>query len=691
MDRKISVIIPAYNVAPYLERCLYSVIRQTYKNLEIIVVDDGSADATGSIAERIAGTDGRVRVVHQENRGLGAARNTGLDLAAGELLAFADSDDWLETDAYEVMAGLMEKHGCDIVTCGRRVVEGGGSGHYEYCLEEAELVRPNREIIRRFLLRDGFNMAAWDKLYRAELFEGVRYPENFLISEDFLPAYSVLSRAESICLSGLPLYNYFRRPGSITMSPFSERSMGPAVYAPEVAERARKEYPELRVEADAFEASALLYAADMVNRGGGADGGGAKEGKMLKKRVSELLGKRKIRGNPYLSRGEKLYIFFLLHHLDLPYIRLRDLVTGRSSGGKALRQFPKGGAFRGRENRKKRRKAGLPERTGEADSADMEADSVDGHTLLSFIVPVYQVEKVLDRCVESLKGEDAFPTEIILVDDGSPDSCPLMCDAYAGADVRIRVIHQENRGLSEARNAGLRAASGEYVWFVDSDDFVTRGACGKLREALKKGEDVVAFGFNTFRLPDTFYVSRHGAIAPGERVRSREFLIRTIREGRFFVQAWTYAFRREFLLENGLFFRPGLLFEDVQLMPEILLEAKGVIYVDEMLYTHEIRPDTITTSRNTSKAVRDTREILDGWKERFDRVADRELKGWLYHELVNTFLYLSRARGQYGWWAGGMNFASALSRAKTPRLKARVVKYEGYSVCRRFGAAYGIL
>ena len=266
-----------------------------------------------------------------------------------------------------------------------------------------------------------------------------------------------------------------------------------------------------------------------------------------------------------------------------------------------------------------------------------------------------------------------------------------MCDAYAGADGRIRVIHQENRGLSEARNAGLRAASGEYVWFVDSDDFVTWGACVKLREALKKGEDVVAFGFNTFRLPDTFYVSRHGAIAPGERVRSREFLIRTIREGRFFVQAWTYAFRREFLLENGLFFRPGLLFEDVQLMPEILLEAKGVIYVDEMLYTHEIRPDTITTSRNTSKAVRDTREILDGWKERFDRVTDRELKGWLYHELVNTFLYLSRARGQYGWWAGGMNFASALSRAKTPRLKARVVKYEGYSVCRRFGAAYGIL
>ena len=321
MNKKISVIIPAYNVAPYLERCLDSVIRQTYDDLEIIIVDDGSADSTGRIADRIAETDRRVRVVHQDNRGLGAARNTGLDLATGELLAFVDSDDWLETNAYEVMAGKMEEYGCDVVTCGRNVVEKGGFLHNEYCMEEGELVRPGREIIRRFLMRDGMNMAAWDKLYRAEVFDGIRFPEGFLVSEDFVPIYSVMSRANAVFLSGQPLYNYYRRPGSITTSPFSERFMGPAVYAPEVAERAREAYPDLCEEADAFEASALLYVIDEINKGRGP--------KRQKERVTGLLRKRKIYDNPYLARGEKLYIFFLLHHMDVPYIRLRDALFRR--------------------------------------------------------------------------------------------------------------------------------------------------------------------------------------------------------------------------------------------------------------------------------------------------------------------------------------------------------------------------
>ena len=311
---------------------------------------------------------------------------------------------------------------------------------------------------------------------------------------------------------------------------------------------------------------------------------------------------------------------------------------------------------------------------------------------ISFIVPVYKVENNLDRCVESLKKQRGCESEIILVDDGSPDRCPQMCDAYAAADERIRVIHQENLGLSQARNAGLKIASGEYVWFVDSDDYIEAGACRKLVEAMERGADIVAFGFYTTYAaakPGAGYVSLHGNISNGERLRPDEFIIRTIRDDSFFVQSWTYAYKRTFLLENDLFFFPGILHEDIQRVPGVLLAAKSIEYVDESLYIHEIRPDTITTTQNASKAIHDIKVILKEWKDLFDRIGDPELQSWLYHELVVTYIFSSYARGLTGWWLEGMNFAFAISHAKSMKLRARVVKYEVISAFRRVPRAPG--
>ena len=324
----ISVIVPVYNTEAYLRKCLDSIIGQTYSNLEIILVDDGSTDQSGAICDEYSARDARIRVIHQENRGLGRARNAGIDIATGSLLAFVDSDDWLEMNAYEVMTACMAQYSCDIVTCGRKVVDETGFLFYDMCLDEGVLIQSGEETIRRFLLQDGMDMAAWDKLYKAELFDGVRYPSGHLVCEDCIAGYQVMSRANAVCLSGLPLYNYNRRQESITMTPFSEKNMGPTVYAPQVAEMARKAYPKLHKEANAFEIRAFLYVLYSMDINPAADQKKFKSYDAERKLIRDQL-KQKIRDideNPYVRPGEKMLIYFTVRGLDVPYVKLHHLI-----------------------------------------------------------------------------------------------------------------------------------------------------------------------------------------------------------------------------------------------------------------------------------------------------------------------------------------------------------------------------
>ena len=124
MDDKelISVIVPVYNVKPYLKKCFDSIVRQNYRNLEIILVDDGSTDGSGDLCEELARQDSRVRAIHKKNGGLGSARNAGMDAAKGEILSFVDSDDWIEPGMYDTMTGILCRENAQIIACGIKKV-----------------------------------------------------------------------------------------------------------------------------------------------------------------------------------------------------------------------------------------------------------------------------------------------------------------------------------------------------------------------------------------------------------------------------------------------------------------------------------------------------------------------------------------------------------------------------------------
>ena len=174
---------------------------------------------------------------------------------------------------------------------------------------------------------------------------------------------------------------------------------------------------------------------------------------------------------------------------------------------------------------------------------------------ISIIVPVYKVEHELDRCVKSLLGQTYKNIEIILVDDGSPDCCPKMCDEFARQDNRVKVVHKRNGGLSDARNAGLKVASGEYVLYVDSDDYIDIDSCERFMEARNNENVDIIVGNAVMEKKDGNELINHSEIQEGITYTSKEFVEQAIKANQWYAPAWLNMYRKDFLLENDLFLK----------------------------------------------------------------------------------------------------------------------------------------
>lgn len=210
-EPKISVIIPVYRVEKYIRRCLDSVIGQSYRNLEIIVVDDGSPDNCGVICDEYAAHDERIRVIHKQNGGVSSARNAGLAIAEGEWIGWIDSDDWVEPDMYEYLLNNALESGADICVCGRREIYSNRNVRRGW---EQKQVLDTEEALALLLANDAMQNFLWDKLWRRELFDGIFFPEGRTY-EDIAVMHRLFERADCVLCLPESKYNYFQRPGSI--------------------------------------------------------------------------------------------------------------------------------------------------------------------------------------------------------------------------------------------------------------------------------------------------------------------------------------------------------------------------------------------------------------------------------------------------------------------------------------------
>lgn len=324
-EELVTIIIPVYNISEYVERCVKSVIMQSYVNLEIILVDDGSTDDSGKKCDKYAILDERVTVYHKKNGGLSDARNYGIERSHGSYIMFIDGDDWVEPTIVEELYAVHQNAEVDFVQCQFMYVY--ENGHKK----QLDVIQPDlsyfsrKEAIKSFVESGplGISVTAWAKLYRRDVFKHIRYPKGKVHEDVFTMCDIVFSDISKVAVLGKPLYNYFQREGSISNSVNYKRLKDQLDCQVYVTEHVDKYAPQFKLIANK-----ILYdiIIEITNRIFVKD---------LKKQSNLIIeieaNARKIPAIDLKKNGYKLRLrlYFRLIQWNLPlYIKLRSWKNG---------------------------------------------------------------------------------------------------------------------------------------------------------------------------------------------------------------------------------------------------------------------------------------------------------------------------------------------------------------------------
>lgn len=306
MKEKISIIVPVYKVEKYLERCVNSLLNQTYKNIEIILVNDGSPDNCPAICDDYASKDSRVKVIHKNNGGLSDARNIGIENSTGEYLSFVDSDDWVKNDFIEELYSniIREKACISIVGCelvwdsGKSITFSDKKDYFVYNQENA---------IKELLKQDKFHCMVCQKMYKRDIFSDIKFPLG-KIYEDVAVSLPTFLKAHKVVFSGDPKYYYFQRENSIVNEKFSKEKLYFLDCCKEIIDYSNNHNKIFDKEAHNFYLRALLMLllqlySDVRTRN-------SEICKQLEKEVRK--NKKHIFVNPYIDFKKRIALFMIL-------------------------------------------------------------------------------------------------------------------------------------------------------------------------------------------------------------------------------------------------------------------------------------------------------------------------------------------------------------------------------------------
>ena len=237
----ISVVIPVYNVEQYLPKCIESIMNQTYKNLEIILVNDGSTDGSQKICEEYKSLDNRIKVINKENGGLSDARNVGIDNSSGNYITFIDSDDYIDDDYVYTLYKSLISYNADMSIASHKII------YPKRIIDKAtdeKFCANSKKVLEKILYDEGIDLSAWGKLYKKSLFNNIKFPKGRLF-EDSATTYRLIDESKKIAVNSKSVYNYVIRKNSISNEMFSEKKMDLITSTMEMTEFIKKKYPEL--------------------------------------------------------------------------------------------------------------------------------------------------------------------------------------------------------------------------------------------------------------------------------------------------------------------------------------------------------------------------------------------------------------------------------------------------------------
>lgn len=548
----ISVIIPVFNVEKYLGNALESLMYQTFKDIEIICVDDGSTDCSGEICERFARTDRRISVIRQENQGAGGARNTGMAAATGKYIAFMDGDDWLHPNFLEVLYCLCEDNGCEIAQCGFDMVwSEEGIREAEHC--DAVIVTGTDMAYRNFLPHDGWrNILVPNKLFRRECLEKLKFPCGKWHEDEYF-TYKAFWHAARIAVTECPLYYYRQHSESTMGTGFAVDKMTDKIEALEGKEAFFKEKDgELYVLANRELEFHLKHYLGAIQKH-------LPEREDIKTWLQEKL--------KVVSSVIKMPDSESMGKKEWNQLRLNRMQDGVFQHFVLNKQYNRSSIF----------KPGIVKEKSETKNPKV-----------SVCIPVYNVGACLGNCLESVINQSVKDIEIICVDDGSSDNSLAVLEAYADGDSRIRIIrHGKNLGTLVSRKDAVMAARGKYIMFADGDDELFPNACETAFRLIDRNHtDVAEFGVLALDPSGREKQLRYLAIQDIDRLEDRNLLYLRMKRRLKNWQIWNKIYSSDLLkkafgeIENAY----SVLADDFRLFCVFGYYARSIAMTRETLY-----------------------------------------------------------------------------------------------------------
>ena len=565
----ISIIIPVYNVENYLRSCLDSVLSQTYKDFEVLMVNDGSTDSSGVICQEFAERDRRFHYFEKENGGLSDARNYGIERAQGEYLTFIDSDDFLFEDYLENLYHASRLSDSDITIGG--YCRFGDSNFYFYndrfksdslvSVKDFQAIQYLDSMLDVTFITFS---TAWGKLFKRELFSELRFPYGKYAEDQFL-IWKLYMKAEKIYVFNGASYVYRMNPLGLS-NIFTLKHLD---YIDALEERIK--------DTKDMEGIEIQHSFNMYRY-------------VLQRILGQL------EEHDYIDEAQEV----------------REKLELAEQG-----QYP----FLSNEVK--------------------EFEVENGGELISIIVPIYNVEKYLRMCLDSIEQQTYSNIEVLLINDGSPDASGEICQEYVARDSRFHYFEKENGGLSDARNYGIERSNGKYITFVDSDDWLELTYVEDLYQAaIRNDADTVVSHFTIYNESDrNYYV--HIWDDYYEKTYTGEELVLELpsleSEGYVFTTSWGILFNQK--LFNNIRFPKGKVIEDSRTNYKLFFKSEKITYIHKEIYYHREGIKSIC-SNITEKFLTDVLECL------LERLAIYTIKGWNYSGEKENVLTCLRFRYQ---------------------------------------------
>ena len=522
-DSLISIVIPIYNAEKYLEECLNSIKNQTYKNIEVIMVNDGSKDNSETICKRFSEDDTRFRYFTKVNGGVSSARNLGLDNVKGEYITFIDADDWIAEKHLELLINSIKKTNSDIGVSSYKEFNNKDTYYIRvYTKQEKNLLNFEKMNRDKFLslfpklmsANVCFNNAV-SKLFRKDLVKNLRFDTSIKYGEDLDFYFRLYMNVDSISYVNELTYVY-RIHGDSTTSNFNQ----------EHAEQELTIFKQMYEKIQEIGLPTIHYFNKLK--------------KLLELRMDFL--ENKVLLNEYLD--------FL------------KIIEGTVT-------YP--------------------------------------NTLISVVIPIYNVSPYLRLCLESIENQTYPHFEVLLVNDGSRDDSKDICQEFIHKDKRFRYFEQENLGISVARNTGILNSNGEFITFIEGDDFVDPNYLEELyHAALKNDSEIVIGSYKEFNENDNNYYI-HVFDDLEEHFKQNELMQK---RGIEFETSWGILFHKR--LFETILFSVGKSIGDYFTNYKLFMESCKASYIHKDFYIHRIRKGNLIKPI-TEKLLSD---ILDALLER---------------------------------------------------------------------------